>query len=111
MQEKRDPAPIMVTYMARRKVAGGRSMFRFILNKSNAIGANTYLLLYPTSKLKTLVEKKQDLIKVLWKYLNECSNDIFISGGRVYGGGLHKMEPKELANLELCIRHLLQIGI
>ena len=106
-QEKRDPAPMMVTYMARKKDGDDGSMFRFILNNSNAIGANTYLLIYPTPKLKKLIEKKQDLINILWKHLNGCNSNVFISGGRVYGGGLHKMEPKELANLELSIGYFL----
>ena len=106
-QEKREPAPIMVTYMGRAKKNNGAAIFRFILNESNAIGANTYLLLYPTSELKALIERKQGLVNTLWEHLNGYNDDVFISGGRVYGGGLYKMEPRELMGLRLHIGHLL----
>ena len=106
-QEKREPAPIMVTYMGRSNKKSCNSTFRFILNKSNAIGANTYLLLYPTFHLQRLIEHKNNLVETLWRYMNENGDELFKSAGRVYGGGLYKLEPKELTDLALPIGRLL----
>ncbi len=38
------------------------------------------------------------LAEKIWEALNEISADSLLSEGRVYGGGLHELEPKELAN-------------
>lgn len=97
-QEKRDPAPIICTYLGRSDKKSGRP-FRFILNRSNAITANVYLGLYPTPRLQSALREDPDLIEKIWKILNEVSADVLLGEGRVYGGGLHKLEPRELANL------------
>jgi hypothetical protein len=41
------------------------------------------------------------LQRKLWKALNEIPPETLMGEGRVYGGGLYKMEPKELANAAL----------
>lgn len=99
-QEKREPPLFFCTYMGRSDGASG-SPFRFILNRSNAIATNVYLLLYPTEALKELIAEDSRLVFRLAKFLNEIEPSRLISGGRVYGGGLHKMEPKELGNLPI----------
>jgi hypothetical protein len=33
--------------------------------------------------------------------LSDLKPEDMINGGRTYGGGLHKLEPKELANIRL----------
>ena len=73
-------------------------MFRFILNESNAIATNGYLLLYPKKEYKYLFNSK-DFSHEIWKMLNEISSDDFLQQGRFYGGGLHKIEPRELLNI------------
>jgi hypothetical protein len=35
----------------------------------------------------------------VWEVLNRITPDQILGEGRVYGGGLHKLEPKELANV------------
>ena len=40
---------------------------------------------------------KPELLTAVWTALNEIPWDALLGVGRVYGGGLHKMEPKELA--------------
>jgi len=37
-------------------------------------------------------------LRVVWQALNEIPAETLIGEGRVYGGGLHKIEPGELAN-------------
>ncbi|HEX7446877.1 MAG TPA: class I SAM-dependent methyltransferase [Pirellulales bacterium] len=91
-QEKREPAPFVCTYM-------GRSLkkpFRFIWNRTRATAANVYLLLYPKDFVSRQVsEKAEDVFKAL----RAIQPQHFLSEGRVYGGGLHKMEPAELMRL------------
>ncbi len=94
-QEDREPAPILCTYMGR--TGEDKGAFRFILNHSRAITANVYLLLYPKATLARMLHDKPELLRALWTALNEIPWDALLGVGRVYGGGLHKMEPKELA--------------
>ena len=93
-QENRPAAPIICTYMGRNR-AGGRP-FRFILNHSNATACNTYLLLYPKPFLAKFSEKLPEIMRIAWEFLNNVDPDELLEHGRVYGGGLHKLEPKEL---------------
>lgn len=98
-QEKREPAPILCTYMGRDKQKGGGKPFRFILNHSNATATNVYLLLYPRPLLSRTFQNNPGLMRTVWNALNNISTDNLIEAGRVYGGGLHKLEPKELSNV------------
>ncbi|HTJ71610.1 MAG TPA: hypothetical protein VL551_28985 [Actinospica sp.] len=96
-QESRDPAPILLTYMGRGK--GEKHPLRFILNHSRAVATNVYLMLYPTPLLQKYLDTEPDGLARVHKALLSMSADDIRDGGRVYGGGLHKMEPKELAAL------------
>lgn len=98
-QEERRPAPIVCTYLGRTDTKSGRP-FRFILNHSLAIAANVYLLLYPKPVLARAMAQDHTLIRRVWQVLNALSPDALLGEGRVYGGGLHKLEPKELANVD-----------
>ena len=93
-QENRPPAPIICTYMGRCGKKG--KPFRFILNHSNATACNTYLMLYPKPVLSKFLDRQPDAMRAIWTFLNEIETDNLLSYGRVYGGGLHKLEPKEL---------------
>ena len=93
-QENRPAAPIICTYMGRSR-AGGKP-FRFILNRSDATACNTYLLLYPKPFLAHAAEKNPEIMRAAWEFLNEIDPDELLGHGRVYGGGLHQLEPKEL---------------
>jgi len=42
---------------------------------------------------------RPDLYPIVFCYLLSLTGEHFIKEGRVFGGGLHKMEPKQLANL------------
>jgi hypothetical protein len=96
-QEKREPAPFLCTYMGREK--GDGNPFRFYWNKSRATAANVYLLLYPKGKLEAALADLPELYPIVFAQLRSLTGEHLIQEGRVYGGGLHKLEPKELANL------------
>lgn len=97
-QEARLPTPFVCTYMGRSDAASD-SPFRFLLNHSQAIAANSYLMLYPKPHVAEQLNGRPDAIRGIWEELNNIRPESLISEGRVYGGGLHKMEPKELAKV------------
>jgi adenine-specific DNA-methyltransferase len=96
-QERRDTPPFVCTYMGRHR--DGRPPFRILWNRSRAVAANVYLLLYPRGALLRALEARPGLDQVVFGLLRDIRPAHFIDEGRVYGGGLHKMEPKELAAL------------
>ncbi len=98
-QERRPPAPLICTYLGR--PAGQRRPFRFILNHSRATAANVYHLLYPLPRLASAIEFDPSLLPRIWRYLNTMDVDHLLRESRVYGGGLHKLEPAELGRISL----------
>lgn len=99
-QEQRQPAPIVCTYLGREDSKNGRP-FRFIRNRANATVANSYLALYPTPELDARLAQDPELLDSIWRQLNRISPADLLGEGRVYGGGLWKLEPKELAKVPL----------
>ena len=97
-QERREIAPILCTYMGRSNGNGDSRPFRFILNRSRAIAANVYLMLYPKPWMKRELQENPELAVKIWQILQSIPVESLAVEGRVYGGGLHKMEPKELLN-------------
>jgi adenine-specific DNA-methyltransferase len=74
-QEDRPAAPIVATY------------------------ANVYLMMYPRGVLLSSLQSRPELADQIWDVLSRLDARILLDEGRVYGGGLHKLEPKELANV------------
>jgi len=101
-QEQREAAPIVCTYMGRSDGKAGRP-FRFIRNKSQATVANSYLAMYPTALLQDRLAVDPELMDRVWEQLNAIEPEDLLGEGRVYGGGLHKLEPKELAKVPLSL--------
>lgn len=98
-QEKRNPAPFLLTYMGRNKK--DLPPLYFIFNKSNALALNTYILLYPRNWLERLIKESPSLSGRILSALN-CSAEHTISQRtRVYSGGLQKLEPGELKKLPI----------
>lgn len=97
-QEQRPVTPFICTYIGRGDAKSGRP-FRFILNHSSATVANVYLLLYPRPPLAELLKEHPEMKKRVWEALRKLTTSSLIQHGRVYGGGLHKMEPRELGNV------------
>ena len=101
-QENRPPAPFVCTYLGRSHKRNGRP-FRFILNHSEATAANVYLMLYPRGTLARALEDSPGLRTRVWERLNGISPKAMLGEGRVYGGGLHKLEPRELGNVPAAL--------
>jgi predicted RNA methylase len=97
-QEDRPPAPFLCSYMGRSDGKSGKP-FRFLLNRSQATAANTYLMLYPKPHVANLLQQRPEAAQQVWECLNAIQTGDMLDEGRVYGGGLHKMEPKELARV------------
>lgn len=96
-QEQRPPAPFLCTYMGRTR--NGKHPFRFVWNRSQATAHNVYLMLYPKGPLLTAFKDHPDLEERVFNALHLITPAQLISEGRVYGGGLHKVEPKELGQV------------
>ena len=97
-QEHRPAAPFLCTYLGRSDKKNGRP-FRFILNHSKATAPNVYLMLYPKGLLEKAIADSPNLKHRVWEHLNGIGSKALLNEGRVYGGGLHKLEPKELGRV------------
>lgn len=94
-QERRPAAPIVCTYIGRSDHGG--QPFRFLLNHSQATATNVYLMLYPSPLLMDKLRANPAMLRTLWHALNAIDRTVLLDNGRVYGGGMHKLEPRELA--------------
>ncbi len=94
--EAREPSPILLTYMGRSD--NKERLFRFILNHTEAVATNSYLLLYPKAEFKYKLQDST-ILRDVWNVLNNIPKEDLKKCGRVYGGGLYKIEPKELLNV------------
>lgn len=100
-QDKREAPLFFLTYMGRVNNSG--KPFKFILNESEAIANNSFLMLYPTSLLAKLIGEKKISKYDLLDVLNNIPSDDMVAAGRKYGGGLIKVEPRELGNIFIKI--------
>lgn len=99
-QEKREPPLYVATYMGRNG-AKGKSPIRFILNRSKGTVTNVFICLYPRPNLQRLLMNNSDREIELLNALNTISPSSIAKAGRRYGGGLQKIEPKELRSVRL----------
>ena len=105
-QEQRKPSPFLCTYMGR-GIELDRP-FRFIWNKSDAIATNMFLMMYPIGDLAEALSASPELAGEVHAALLDLAGSDLRDGGRVYGGGLHKIEPKELGTISAeIIAHLI----
>ncbi|HEY0755658.1 MAG TPA: N-6 DNA methylase [Ktedonobacteraceae bacterium] len=97
-QEKRSVPLFVYSYMGRQKSANS-SPYRFLLNHSKAVATNSYHVLYPKKSLQSAIIGDAGVLHKLWEKLQNLATENLLIEGRTYGGGLHKMEPGELANV------------
>lgn len=95
-QENRSATPFLCSYMGRGSDEH-TAPFRFILNHTSAVATNSYLMLYPKSNLSKAISKSPENLREIWKILTGITALDLECEGRIYGGGLKKIEPKELA--------------
>jgi len=98
IQEYRPSSPFICTYMGR-GASKRPSPFRFILNHSKATVTNSYHILYPRPELEAALTSDRTLARQIWMTLREIQPETMVGEGRVYGGGLHKIEPNELSKV------------
>ena len=95
LQEQRATAPMLCVYMGR-----GSMPFRFILNHSRAIATNVFLMMFPKWNEPGFTAGDSGFLRTLHAFLNDNSASL-VEYGRVYGGGLHKIEPGELRRFSI----------
>lgn len=101
-QEQRKSSQFYCSYIGRAKDSG-KSPFKFIYNESEAIVNNSYLILYPLPNLEAALKKSPHLASKIIDCLNNIDASCMTEEGRTYGGGMQKMEPKELGNVNAKI--------
>ena len=99
LQEHRDVTPFLCSYMGRGDDSS-KSPFRFILNHSNAVATNSYLMLYPKGWVAEQIRHNPALKNRIWMALKSITSLDLTHEGRMYGGGLKKIEPKELRQVK-----------
>ena len=95
-QENRTATPFLCSYMGR-GTSEHSAPFRFILNHTDAIATNSYLMLYPKTILREAITQSPDVLHKIWEILTNITASALECEGRIYGGGLKKIEPRELS--------------
>ena len=60
-------------------------------------------MLYPKEVLDKAIAESPQLKRQVWAFLNSIDSKDMLNEGRVYGGGLHKLEPKELGRVPATV--------
>jgi adenine-specific DNA-methyltransferase len=105
-QESRAYTPFLCTYMGRSN--GGKQPFSFIWNQSCATAPNVYHLFYPRKHWATLLTGDLERQAQVFKLLSQIRMEDIVSEGRTYGGGLHKIEPREFYGIKVTYSSAIQ---
>lgn len=99
-QERLAHSPFLCTYMGR-PGRNGASPFRFLWNQSQATVPNVYLLVYPRESVQSIIDCDIEWQAQIFELLSHIRINELVEQGRTYGGGLHKIEPRELYRVNL----------
>ena len=58
-------------------------------------------MMYPKQDMFIGNADNSAFVTSVWQQLNNLSRNEMTDEGRVYGGGLYKIEPKELGNIQI----------
>lgn len=58
-------------------------------------------MIYLKPEIKNKAKNNASNMHRIIKSISSVTEEVFLEKGRSYGGGLHKLEPKELANVPL----------
>jgi hypothetical protein len=100
--EERKPAPIICSYSGRKSKKG--ESIKFYRNKSKAVVINSYYNLYPKQIIFEKIDNTEDFFDTIFNELNTINQSEILKHGRSYGGGLNKIEPKELENVIIPVK-------
>ena len=64
-----------------------------------AKSAGDFANVYPKERLQQVIDNDPNVVYQIWEELKTIGADEIEDEGRVYGGGLKKIEPKELAKV------------
>jgi hypothetical protein len=95
--EERKSAPIICSYSGRKSKKG--ESIKFFRNKSKAIVINSYYNLYPKPIIFEKIKDTEEFFDLIFNELIKINQPEILKHGRSYGGGLNKIEPKELENV------------
>ena len=59
-------------------------------------------MIYPKEHLQKAISDNPNSVYRIWELLKAISGNDIEEEGRVYGGGLKKIEPRELAKVPCC---------
>jgi adenine-specific DNA-methyltransferase len=96
-QEQRPPAPFLCSYVGRQ--LRNRAPFRFFWNKSKATATNSYLMMYPRGPLQNRLKSDPAFHETVLRILQGLDSGAVSVAGRIYGGGMQKLEPSELGSI------------
>ena len=96
-QERREPAPFLCTYLGRG--SNEKRPFRFIWNRSNADRHEPLSDALSQALVGRHAARASRLRGELHDLLGQIGGYELRGEGRVYGGGLHKIEPSELGRI------------
>ncbi|QOJ03725.1 MAG: N-6 DNA methylase [Planctomycetia bacterium] len=93
MPENRPPAPILIAVFS-------RGEFRVVWNEARAMNLTAYHGIYPRASDGDGADRRK--AKQLFKYLCSAAGQRAIAlHRRVYGGGLYKLEPRDVEAVEI----------
>lgn len=94
-QERRDPAPVLASYMGRPRA--DRPAVRLYTNPTRAVAPNVYMGLYPRPELGADPAQLAALVEAI----NALPPGHLAGHGRTYAGGLSKLEPGDLGGVPI----------